>query len=36
MGASAGHIIQLAGNFAEDVNSILSLKNYFVNVVGCG
>jgi hypothetical protein len=30
----AGHIIQLEGNFAEDVNAILSLKKCIVNAVG--
>jgi hypothetical protein len=32
----ARHIIQRAGNSAEDVNSILLLKNCFVNIVECG
>jgi hypothetical protein len=31
-----GHIIPLAGNSAEDVNAILSLKKCFVSVVECG
>jgi hypothetical protein len=31
----ASHIIQLARNIVEDVSVTLSLRRYFVNVVGC-
>ena len=34
--AGAGHIIQLAEDIAEDVNTTLSLLGCPVNVVGCG